>query len=132
MTQIGNSVWMASITDPYYENALSWMSTHSTRQRAEAALHNQMAEQLEEHEPDSEIIDPATKRVKKTTSAKKVMEQWDLMTRGECGFLIEEVPFDAKNSVQFVGEELNEMQEAAAAAGVPLKIIGGGQIGSIK
>jgi hypothetical protein len=130
MTQIGNSVWVASITDPY-QNALSWMSIHSTRQRAEAALHNQMAEQLEEHEEDNEIIDPATKRVKKATSAEQVMEQWNFLTREECGFLIEEVPFDAKDSVQFVSEHLIEVQEAAAAADVPLKIIGG-QIGSIK
>ncbi len=131
MSLVPNTVWVASIKNEWYTED-NWISIHSTKQRAEAALHNKMVQQLEKEMYDGyEIIDPATKRVKKGTSTEKVMQEWDFMTRGDSKWDIEEVAIDANDEVQFVSEKISAVQDAAAAAGAPIKIIGAGQVGSI-
>ena len=110
-----NTAWMASIKSDSYHDA-SWMSIHSSQQRAEAALFNKMAEQLEEYDPDNELIDPTTSRVKKATSTEKVMEAWKCMVRGDSFFDIEQMAVDGNDDVQFVSEKLSGKNDAAAAA----------------
>ena len=110
-----NTVWMASIKSDSYDEA-SWVSIHSSLQRAEAALYNKMAEQLEEYDPDNELIDPTTRRVKKATSTEKVMEAWEHMVRGDSHYDIEQMAVDGNDDVQFVSEKLSVKNDAAAAA----------------
>ena len=76
---------------------------------------------MEEYEPDNELIDPTTSRVKKATSTEKVMEAWKGMVRGDGYYDIEQMALDGNDDVQFVSEKLSvkddcAVNSAAAAA----------------
>ena len=99
MSQVPSTMWVASITNESWPEE-DWMSIHTTAPRAQAALHNKMAQQVEEQQYS--LIDPVTKRVPKETSAEKLCCEWEYMTRGDSKWNIKEVAVDANDEVQFV------------------------------